>query len=229
MASDLLDIVLDGFGTEAVALLKSQSAPCRFRRGTALYRQSEPADSIFVIESGSIIVERMSPAGDITSYRIALRGDYLGHRSHFAGERRSTTPRCITDTRAIRIPGAALTQAIALDPAISLHFAAELARDDGPKLGAVLRSTRVLGIVRLAYLLHYLHDRLTPQHGAGSAAVYMPFTQNDLANMLDLRYETVSRLIHQLQDEGVVDFATAPRRIVITDRTGLREIIKDYL
>lgn len=229
MPCDLIDKAMGGFRADAVALLQEQSRLCQFERGSSLYNQLDPSDSIYIVSSGCVIVERTNQSGDVTSYRIATRGDYLGHRSYFARESRSTAPRSITETQALRIPGAALDQAIELDPAISLYFARELARDDGPRLGAVLRSNRLLGIVRLAYLLHHLHERLEGEKTAAANIVRMPFTQNDLANMLDLRNETVSRLIHQLQDMGVLDFEQSPRRIVITDRAALTDIIRDYL
>ncbi|MBK0400456.1 Crp/Fnr family transcriptional regulator [Limibaculum sp. M0105] len=226
MSSDVLGAVMGEIRAEALALLRERSVTCRFPKGATLYSQSDPADCIFVIEQGCVIVERMSASGDVTSYRIALRGDVLGHRSYFAGEHRSTAPRCITDTVAVKVPAAALAEAMSRDPGIGLRFARALARDDGPKLGAMLRGNRTLGIVRLACLLHYLHARLAGEPAVGTGGD-MPFTQNDLANMLGLRYETVSRLIHQLQDRAVIDVASSPRRIVIKDHAALLEIIGD--
>jgi len=227
MHNNFLNKAMDDCSSGTIALLKDQSRLCIFKKGAFLYNQFDPSDCIYVIMDGCVIVERTNRSGDTTSYRIATRGDYLGHRSYFAREPRSTAPRSMTDTHALRIPGAALAQATEMDPVVSLLFARELTRDDGPRLGAVIRSNRVLGITRLAYLLYHLHERLASDNAADT--VQLPFTQNDLANMLDLRKETISRLMHELQDLGVLRIVANPRRIVITDHAALTEIIHQDL
>ena len=229
MPRDLLEAAMGGCDVRAVELLRERARLCVFDKADTLYSQGDPSTSIYLILDGCIIVERTSVSGDITSYRIVARGDFLGHRSFFAGESRSTTPRCITPSRAYHISRTALDEAIAVDGTVSLHLARELARDDGPRLGAVVRSQRIVGIVRLAYLLLHLHDKLAPENGLSTDSVQMPFNQHDLANMLDVRNETISRLLHQLQDMGVVTVLSNPRRIAIIDRPALNDFISDYL
>ena len=228
MPFDLLDTAMESCKPDTVALLKDQSRRRFFEKGSALYKQRDPSDCIYIIVEGCVIVERTNPSGDVTSFRIATRGDYLGHRSYFADEQRSTAPRTIIDTHALWIPVSALAQALEHDLAVWRLFARELAQDDGPRLGAVIRSHRVPGIVRLAYLLHHLEGRSREVNGTRERSL-MPFAQSDLANMLDLRNETVSRLVHQLQDLGVISVESNPRRIVIADREALAKIIARHL
>jgi len=229
MASSRLDTALEGCKSETIALLKEHSRLRLFEKGSSLYEQFDPSDCIYVIVDGCAIVERTNPSGDTTSFRIATAGDYLGHRSYFAGEPRSTAPRSIMDTHALHIPGSVVAQALEQDLGLYRLFTRELASDDGPRLGAVIRSNRVLGLVRLAFLLHHLEERLARSNGEMDDAERIPFTQNDLANMLDLRTETVSRLVHQLQDAGMISVESNPRRIVVTDRAALTEVISEYL
>ena len=229
MHSDLLETAMAGCNADAIAHLMGEVRQCIFDKGDTLYGQNDAADCIYLIVEGCIIVERTNVTGDVTSYRIASRGDFLGHRSYFAGEPRATAPRCMTPVVALYLPGTAVDHAAHMDPEIGLHLARELARDDGPRLGAVVRSHRILGMIRLAYLLHHLDKKVPGMNGAGSNDERLPFNQHDLANMLDLRNETISRLLHQLQDMGVLSVTTNPRGVEITDRAALTELIEEFL
>ena len=229
MQSDLLESAMQGCDGKAVAHLLGEMRQRVFDKGDTLYSQNDAADCIYLVVEGCIIVERTNVTGDITSYRIASRGDFLGHRSYFAQEPRATAPRCMTPVVALFIPGAAVDHAVHMDPEVGIMLAREIARDDGPRLGAVVRSHRILGLVRLAFLLHHLDQKVPGMNGAGSNDSRLPFNQHDLANMLDLRNETISRLLHQLQDMGVLSVTTNPRGVEITDRAALTGLIQEYL
>jgi CRP/FNR family transcriptional regulator, anaerobic regulatory protein len=75
---------------------------------------------------------------------------------------------------------------------------------------------------RLAAFLLDMTDRLGAEDEAGHIRFNLPFGRQDIADLLGLTIETVSRQITKLRDEGVI--ATPDRRgIVVLDREWLTD------
>ena len=72
---------------------------------------------------------------------------------------------------------------------------------------------------RLAHLLAGLRERLDPE----GRAVNLPFSRDDIADLLGLRAETVSRSLRALEQAGFIR-RDGPRKIEILDPGGLAAV-----
>ena len=72
---------------------------------------------------------------------------------------------------------------------------------------------------RLAHLLTSLRERLGPE----GRAVRLPFSRNDMADLLGLRAETVSRSLQALERDGLIR-RDGPKKIEILDPAGLATV-----
>ena len=72
---------------------------------------------------------------------------------------------------------------------------------------------------RIAHLLLSLRERLNP----GGQAVNLPFSRNDIADLLGMRAETVSRALLALEQADLIR-RNGPKRIEILDPSGLAAV-----
>ena len=72
---------------------------------------------------------------------------------------------------------------------------------------------------RLAHLLLSLHERLNPD----GQTVNLPFSRNDIADLLGMRAETVSRALLALEQAGLIR-RDGPKRIEILAPSGLAAV-----
>ena len=69
---------------------------------------------------------------------------------------------------------------------------------------------------RVAYLLLGLRERMNPD----GKAIDLPFSRSDIADLLGMRAETVSRSLRALERAGLIR-RDGPKRIEILDPPGL--------
>ena len=72
---------------------------------------------------------------------------------------------------------------------------------------------------RLAHLLLAMHDRMNPEDGV----VNLPFSRSEIADMLGMRMETVSRAMFALESAGTIR-RNGPKNIHILNRDALRSV-----
>ena len=72
---------------------------------------------------------------------------------------------------------------------------------------------------RLAHLLASLRERLGPE----GRIIHLPFSRNDMADLLGLRAETVSRSLQALERDGLIR-RDGPKKIELLDPAGLAAV-----
>ena len=68
----------DGMRPEHLAVLAEEAKADRFKAGEFLFREGEPANQFYLIESGKILLEAHEPAKGTTSVQTLSAGDVLG-------------------------------------------------------------------------------------------------------------------------------------------------------
>jgi CRP-like cAMP-binding protein len=67
-----------GMTPEHLAVLTDGAKATEFKAGNVLFREGEPADQFYLIESGKILLEAHEPAGGTTLVQTLAAGDVLG-------------------------------------------------------------------------------------------------------------------------------------------------------
>jgi len=68
----------DGMRPEHLAMLSDGAKVGQFKAGEMLFREGEPANQFYLIESGKILLEAHEPANDTTPVQTLGAGDVLG-------------------------------------------------------------------------------------------------------------------------------------------------------
>ena len=111
---------LDGRSIEAVATLAREVAATA---GTVLLREGEPAESFYLIVSGTVHVER---AG--APVRSMSDGGFVGEIALVEGGARTATVTCVTDCRLLELGGFEFGRVTATFPDIRARVAATIRR-----------------------------------------------------------------------------------------------------
>jgi CRP/FNR family transcriptional regulator len=182
-----------------------------------LFRSSEPSQYLFMIRSGQI---KLTTSGiDGNEHIIGLVGaGYLLGFDNIGDAVHSYTAECLTPTVVCRIKHRDMMQVLAENPKVSLNVLQAM----NEQLVQARSLIRVLGqkssIEKLASFLLSLAPKRTDDMLEELLPLHL--SRSEIAEVLGLTVETVSRIMARLQRDGIID---APRGgIHIRDRNQLQ-------
>lgn len=193
-------------------------APRRLGEGSALVHEGAPLDSVFVVRCGSLKCVRTLEDGYEQVSALALPGDVLGFDGLHIGRHAATCVALelstvyaigVADLKALRARCPALDDA--WQRAISRQLARLAATSD---MVAAVSSD-----VRLARFLLWLSAR-TAELGWSPRRLRLSMCRRDLASLLGVAHETVSRSFTTMADAGLLTVDN--REIEILDPAQLR-------
>jgi CRP/FNR family transcriptional regulator len=174
----------------------------RLARGDALFRSGQAFSNLFAIRFGHFMTCRSDHRGEryITGFQMA--GELLGMDAIANGEHASTAI-ALENSEVCEMPYARLQRLMAEMPQFMAHFhrtmSQEIVRDQS--------AIRFLGILRaderMASLLLNLSVRYA-MRGFSPRRFQLRMSRDDMGRYLGLKLETVSRLLGQFRDLGLI-------------------------
>jgi CRP-like cAMP-binding protein len=192
----------------------------RFKRNEVIYHASDPGDSLFVIESGSVKIVLTSPEGDEAIVAKLGPGDYFGELSLLDGAERAAAAIALEPARLGALAREPFLDLVDSRPCLRLALLAGLVQ----KLRRLTRHAEQLHFLDLSGRLAMRLVELARQAGGSGpgAVLEWHYTQTDLASMIGGSRQSVSRLLSDLADEGLV--RTGGDTIVIPDVDALARV-----
>jgi len=179
-----------------------------YPEGAVIYAQGDTVGPLYFVEFGCVRICRLSADGrrQITAFHVA--GDVFGFE---AGDEHGSYAESV-DGAGIR----ALRTNCGNQPTGSLLLLAikSLARTQNHLMVLGRRNANE----RMAALLVDLNERQ-----GGGAFVHLPMQRNDIADYLGITFETVSRILRCLKDQGILRLK-AVNEIEILDHEALAEM-----
>jgi CRP/FNR family transcriptional regulator len=193
-----------------------------FERGTIrrvepkehVFCEGDPRTHVFRIEEGVIALSKLLSDGRRQVIDFAYPGDYigLGILNDHIFDAQAT---CAAKIRCL--PASALEQAAALDASLALKLYKAVSAELLAARSLLVSVGQGTAMERLASFLLGLHHRITDNSDAD--VVNLPMRRSDIADLLGLTIETVSRTITKLRSLGVIDVVHGTEvRILDCDR-----------
>jgi CRP/FNR family transcriptional regulator, cyclic AMP receptor protein len=208
--------------TEKLRAFVQQGRLHRFRTGTVIFAQGDPADEVFCILSGRIEVTSVTADGGMQLLAVLAPGDLLGELAILGGMPRSGTAECVDDTAAWAFGGESFRRFLVDQPSVGLALLTSLARlvvaqdhlvEDVLFLDLKGRvAKRLLGLATTSW------DHLPPD----GTTVNWDLPQTDLAYLCGGTRSNVSRVVSELRRRGVLE--RSGRRYVLRDVATLRRL-----
>jgi CRP/FNR family transcriptional regulator, global nitrogen regulator len=199
------------------------SADRAYKPGDAIYNEGEYGDALYVLISGVVKLFRPYSGSKEATLRLLRPWDIFGHLA-FAGEAKQRAyAEAVTGCKVTKVPKIFMERAIRREPraALKMMTLLELRLVQYEELVKCLlpRETEV----RLANLLPILAQKFGERGDDGrSITIDLRLTHQDLAAMVASTRESVTKVLNDLRNRGVVEIEGG--RITLKDYAALEKL-----
>lgn len=207
--------------------LAAQGMQRRLARGEILVRAGDTAVPCANIQRGLMKICQTNPAGQEVIVGLLWPGDFVGAPFLAAAEAGHDVV-ALTPVTLCQFPARVMERALADHPAMERELLsrtmAELARLRA-RLGSLARAT---ALARVAGFLIETAQRSGSEDGETITVIDLPLSRGEMADLLGLTIETVSRQMSRLKQAGLIGLPGG-RRVVIQDPDALAEAAEDLI
>lgn len=173
-------------------------------KGSFLFYQGEPVDSVYLIKAGKLKLVQLTEGGREIIIDILGPGDVLGETVLFQNENNLYSAQAMETTHVCSFNRAQFEILIRNNPALAVKIISHL----GQKLYEFVRlAGEVTGTSARDKLLRILH-RLADEHGRqvdSGVLIEVELTQQELANMVGISRVKVAQIISELKDSELIE------------------------
>ncbi len=176
-----------------------------FRAGNFVFRQGDPGDVMYILQSGAIEIRRRFYNREFL-LAVLTPGTFFGEMSIVTRQPRSATAVVREDAKVLTIDDSTLTGMLKNRPEIAARILQTMAR-------RIEQSNRQMEIFlfnhadkRLVHCLCYLAEEMAPQR---EGAVYVPVPLRELADRCAMSTEQAVDVIERLAEAGLLVAASA--------------------
>ena len=191
-----------GLQEEDFEQLATRIAVTPLAKGEVLFHRGDDAEFFYFIDSGLVELSLISPTGDKKTLEVIGPGRTFGEAVAFMqGHKYPVTAEALHDSELCRIPNRAYVELIRSNSDASMRLLADISRHLHDRVREIENLTVQNARTRLT---SYLVDHLVgpPEDDQGTARLDLP--RHVIASRLSIQPETLSRLLRNLTDEGIV-------------------------
>ncbi|MES2877442.1 MAG: Crp/Fnr family transcriptional regulator [Pseudomonadota bacterium] len=189
----------------------------RLSRGDMVFRVGEDCDAFHVVILGQVKLYVSSPSGHEKVIELVSPGHSFAEAMMFLSMPCILNAQALADTLLLCVTKQAVMGEIERDPRFSMHMLAGISR----RLHGLVRDVEGYalhsGMQRLiGYLLREVEDGNFSQ--TGIVTVSLPVSKATIASRLSLTPEYFSRVLHELEAEGLIEIDKREIRILDVKR-----------
>ena len=185
-------------GSDSFDRLASITRIDSYRAGDVLFRQGDPAASVFVVLQGWVKLVRLTPSGDEVVIRLFTRGHSFAETLASTPRAHSASAEAASECVIARCSAAVIGRIAHENPDVALAIAQ--ASDAG--LSALMDEIESLKVRSADERVAQFILSLCPP-GEDSCAVQLPFGKRLMASYLGVKQETLSRSFAKLRSIGI--------------------------
>lgn len=172
----------------------------RFNKDKLIFSEGDHGSGFYVVVSGMVKIFKASPKGKEHIMRIVGPGESFGQVAVYAGRAFPASAQTIAKSHLLFLPRTEFLQLITKNPSLALNMLSELSM----RLRELTVHVENLALKEVpgrlaAYLIH-LADK---QKRKGS--VTLSISKEQLARLLGTTPETLSRILKQTADKGLIE------------------------
>lgn len=203
--------------------LLEESPTASFRRGDAIYRPPEPAETLYRVSRGRVRLDVTLPPGEEVAVGMAGPGELFGKEALIPGRERDYVARAAEETTVVEIPGEEARSALG-DAEAGLRTLLEGCLRDVREARSRTAGQVALRVhQRLAALLLDIAHRLGVETDDGPEIPHW-LTHQELADLVGANRSTITTILNDWFYEGIL--ADHGRRLTLSDVSRLREMAR---
>lgn len=192
----------------------------KFERGQTIFYEEDMGTGFYIIVSGQVKIVMLSNDGREHILGLLRERDFFGEMSILDGEPRSATAIALSDIKAITITREDFTKLLRNNPDISIKIMFVLCK----RLRRADRHVESLAFLsapgRVARTILELSDEQGIKDD-NKIIINHKMTRQEFANIAGTSRETLTRVLMEFQDEGILDIGK--NQIVLVDKKLLKE------
>ncbi len=208
-------------GAGSVSMLAHGFRRQELGEGQVLFEQGHANTGVTCVSAGLIALRTHHPDGRSTLMRLAYPGEIIGIRSFLGQRAHQTEARALLPSRVCTVDARRAGAILRSDPAVLTRLAARCIDEIDRNHDRIIATATMSNKDRLADLLL----RLMRAHGAPTAdglQMHLPLSRSDLADLIGVQSETLSRLIGRLESDG--RFRMSGRKVRMTGTPDSRPV-----
>jgi len=185
--------------------------PRPFHAGETIYAMGEAPKALYCVSQGLVGLRMLHPDGFSVIVEIGGAGDLIGTRAILRDQPHRTAAEALTEVELCVLPRPVARRLLAAEPGLHQRLVERCLVSLDTAQDAMLEAAAMSNLDRLERLLRRIvaHCARSAGDAAGTSAgrceaVRLPLSREDLAGMLGVRQETLSRLLRRLKDDGVL-------------------------
>lgn len=195
------------------------ASPTRVDRGEQVYAAGSRVSQMMVVHTGSVKVSRIDVEGREQILRVLGPGEFIGEAAFLTGERPDHFITALEPSSLCVFRHADLGRLVADHPSIAIRMLQKLSKR------LVQTEARLASVIsgdvtsRLAEYVLSLHG----QHTNDGMLVEFPLAKKDVASLLDMTPESLSRQLRKLHESGIAQ-NKGNQGLIIHDVDALMEL-----
>jgi CRP/FNR family transcriptional regulator len=192
----------------------------RYKKGEIVYYQGDKGYTLDIVKQGRLKVTILAEDGKEKTLAILSEGDIIGEVSLIDDRPRSATIEALEDCRLLSIRKEDFEKLLLQYPKISLEIAKVLSK----RLRDADRSIEELAfydvrtrVINILVSMGERYGRNTPN----GIEIHTKFTHQELADLVGSSRETITRVLGELQENGLIN--VEKNKILIIDPERLKE------
>jgi CRP-like cAMP-binding protein len=219
-----------------IELFKSLSTPelesiyqvgrdCQLKQGLYFFLQGDPADTMYVLMRGQVKMTQIAPDGQQVLIRLVVPREEFAAVAVLSGFTYSLSAQAVEDCVTLAWNKETITHLFSAYPRLSLNVLHLLAE----RFKELQERYRELATERVEQRLASALLRLERQAGCGvngGVLINLYLSRQDLAELTGTTHYTVSRILSQWEQQGLVE--TGRARVVILNSQALSVVAEDF-
>ena len=207
---------------EERARLAVMSSIVRFKKGEVIYREGDPAEAVFNINTGVVTAYKEARDGREHIVAFLLSDDLFGLSEE---GRYANSTKAITAVSAYRLPVTALRSRLSKDAELEFHVICKLCQEVRQAQRHAFLLSEKRAVAKLAMFLQFI-EQLQISKGDQTAEIYLPMDRSDIGEYIGTTLSAVSRAFRTLTTRGVIKLRDRVH-VRIVDRDAFDNIAGD--
>jgi CRP-like cAMP-binding protein len=195
----------------------------RFKKGAVIYREGDPADSVFNIISGVIKAYRSARDGreHITGFLFPEDMFGLSEEGTY-----TNSIKAVTSVTAYRLPVSLLRPRLSQDADLEYHVICKLCQElrQAQHHGFLLARRQARS--KLAMFLQFM-EQLQAARSEPTSEIYLPMDRSDISEYVGMSLPAVSRAFLSLATSGIIRVRNR-RHVKIVDRQAFERLAANH-
>jgi CRP/FNR family cyclic AMP-dependent transcriptional regulator len=192
----------------------------KFDKGQTIFYEEDMGTGFYIIISGQVKIVMLSNDGREHILGLLREKDFFGEMSILDGEPRSATAIALSDVKAITITREDFTKLLRNNPDISIKIMFVLCK----RLRRADRHVESLAFLsapgRVARTILELSDEQGIKDD-NKVIINHKMTRQEFANIAGTSRETLTRVLMEFQDDGILDISK--NQIILVDKKSLKD------